>query len=82
MPISGIRKCVKERRANKEMHYKYYSDSLKHMKEDSVMEKLHAWDSADDRPVFKSKTGNHLLCVLGQVTNFHKTGLNICHRFL
>lgn len=48
------------------------------------MEKLHAWDSADDRSAFKSKSSNHSLYVLGQVINFRKKGINtpICHRLL
>lgn len=32
---------------------------------------------ADDRPAFKSKSKNHLLCVLGQVTNFCKIAVNM-----
>lgn len=39
MSVSGIRESV-EKRANKEIHYKYYSNSLNHGKEDSVVEKL------------------------------------------
>lgn len=32
---------------------------------------------ADDRPAFKSKSKNHLLYVLGQVTNFCKIAVNM-----
>lgn len=45
MPISGIRESVKEKTANKEVNYKYYSNSLNYVKEDDVIEKLHAWGS-------------------------------------
>lgn len=42
MPNLGIRESVKEKTANKEVNYKYYSNSLNYVKEDDVMEKLHA----------------------------------------
>lgn len=45
MPISGIRESVKEKTANKEVNYKHYSNSLNYVKEDDVIEKLHAWGS-------------------------------------
>lgn len=32
---------------------------------------------ADDRPAFKSKSKNRLLCILGQVTNFCKIAVNV-----
>lgn len=50
MAISGIRESIKKKRANKEIHYKYYSNSLNHVKEDGVMEKLHAWGSGRRQP--------------------------------
>lgn len=42
MAVSGIKESRKENRANKEIHRKYYSNSLNHVKEDGVKEKLHA----------------------------------------